>query len=72
MKVKHFCVDRIENDIAVAYSEDGERIDVVPDIEPFKAGDMIYFDGECFVKDDELTLERKKRLKALKNQLADK
>lgn len=72
MERRYFCVDRVENGIAAAYSEDGEKVEIVPDAEPFKAGDMIYFDGECFVKDEKLTSERKRKLSALKKRLTDR
>ena len=65
------CIDRIENGIAAAYSRDGEKTDIICGDE-FSAGDIVYFDGEKYVRDEELTRKRKKRLKKLRRGLSDK
>ncbi len=67
-----YIVDRIENGIAVLYSEDGSKLDIkLSDFpKPLLQGDMVMISEGRYQKNEKETEERKKKLIALRKELS--
>lgn len=67
-----YIVDRIENGIAVLYSEDGSKLDIKLSDFPksLSQGDMVMISEGRYQKNEKETEERKKKLIALRKELS--
>ena len=67
-----YIVDRIENGIAVLYSEDGSKLDIKLSDFPkrLSQGDMVMISEGRYQKNEKETDERKKKLIALRKELS--
>lgn len=63
----YYTVDRIENEIAVLFSDDGERLEIpIKDLPPVSESDILFCDGNVFRISEE---EKRRRVEEMKNKL---
>lgn len=64
-------LDRFEGEFAICEKEDGTIVDIRRDLLPKEAkeGDILLFEGESIIIDEQASLERKEYIKKLMDDL---